>query len=83
MHGCPFFPGAQSSHCLRGQVIALTASCIITFVMSALFREDHKFNMIDIQNATLAGGVAVGSASDLVIEPWAAILIGCIAGTVR
>ena len=65
------------------QVIALTASFITTFVMSAIFREHNKFNMVDIQNATLAGGVAVGSASDLVIEPWAAILIGCIAGTVR
>jgi len=37
---------------------------------------------VDIQNATLAGGVAVGSASDLVIGPWGAIVIGCIGGTV-
>jgi len=53
-----------------------------TFVMSAICRHDHKFDMVDIQNATLAGGVAVGSASDLVISPWAAILIGCIGGAV-
>jgi len=38
--------------------------------------------MEDIQNATLAGGVAVGSSSDLVISAWGAILIGCIAGAV-
>merc|ERR1711998_694421 len=45
-------------------------------------RHDKKFDMVDIQNATLAGGVAVGSASDLVIGPWGAILLGCIGGVV-
>ena len=38
--------------------------------------------MVSIQNATLAGGVAVGTTSDLVILPWGAILIGIVAGTV-
>jgi len=35
--------------------------------------------MVDIQNASLAGGVAVGSSADLVIQPWAAALIGSLA----
>lgn len=38
--------------------------------------------MEDIQNATLAGGVAVGSSSDLVIGPWGSILIGIVSGFV-
>eukprot|EP00121_Abeoforma_whisleri_P013251 Awhi_evm1s12220 len=38
--------------------------------------------MVDIQNATLAGGVAVGSSADLVISPWGAVLIGMCAGCV-
>ena len=38
--------------------------------------------MIDIQNATLAGGVAVGSSADLVIAPWGALLIGLVSGSV-
>lgn len=38
--------------------------------------------MEDIQNATLAGGVAVGSSSDLVVGPYMSLLIGMIAGMV-
>jgi len=37
---------------------------------------------VHIQNATLAGGVAVGAVADMVIEPWAAALIGCSSGAI-
>jgi ammonia channel protein AmtB len=33
-----------------------------------------------IQNATLAGGVAVGAVAHMIIHPWGAVLIGLIAG---
>merc|ERR1712057_110023 len=74
--------GDQQHRVIINTVIALTASCAMTFAMSGLLRPGREFNMVDIQNATLAGGVAVGSASDLVIEPWAAILIGCVGGAI-
>ena len=35
-----------------------------------------------IQNATLAGSVAVGACADMVINPWGAVLIGCCSGTI-
>jgi len=60
--------------------LALTGSGLSAFIFSMLLRK--KFCMEDIQNATLAGGVAIGSSSDLVIKPYAAIIVGFIAGAI-
>jgi ammonium transporter Rh len=61
-------------------VLALNGSCISSFLFSRLFSHEGKFDMVHIQNATLAGGVAVGSSADLVIGPGGAITVGVIAG---
>ena len=37
---------------------------------------------VHIQNATLAGGVSVGTVADMNIMPFAAMLIGSFAGIV-
>jgi len=79
----PSFNGAlavgNSQHrVVINTILSLTSSCMSAFAMSKFFRK--KFNMIDIQNASLAGGVAVGSSADLVIGPSFSLLIGMIAG---
>lgn len=61
-------------------IFLLTGSAIAAFCASRTFRHSGKFEMVDIANATLAGGVAVGSSADLIIGPGAAMLIGCSAG---
>ena len=38
--------------------------------------------MVDIQNATLSGGVAVGAVADMMIQPYGAFLLGSICGVV-
>lgn len=61
-------------------VLALTNSCVFAFITSKLLR--GKFEMEDIQNASLAGGVAIGSSADLVIGPPFALIIGGFAGII-
>jgi len=38
--------------------------------------------MDDILNATLAGGVIIGSSADLIMDPFAALLVGVSAGII-
>ena len=71
--------GDQQHRVVINTVLALSSCCVTAFCASAILRPDGKFDMVDIQNATLAGGVAVGSSADLVIGPWGAICVGFIA----
>eukprot|EP00039_Didymoeca_costata_P032116 m.36865 g.36865 ORF g.36865 m.36865 type:complete len:454 (-) comp9194_c0_seq1:3102-4463(-) len=79
----PSFNGALASGNSQHRVVvntvfALAGSCLTAFVTSKIIH--GKFVMGDIQNATLAGGVAVGSSADLVIGPYGALIVGCVAG---
>ncbi|KFQ40499.1 Ammonium transporter Rh type A, partial [Mesitornis unicolor] len=83
----PSFNSAIASEPSRKEAIintyySLAASAVVTFAISSLMDERGKFNMVHIQNATLAGGVAVGTCADLPIRPFAAMLIGSIAGAI-
>lgn len=73
--------GAQQHRVVINTVLALTNSCVAAVLMSRILQPEHKLSMVDIQNATLAGGVAVGSSADLVIEPFGALIIGFVAGS--
>uniref|UniRef100_A0A0B7A560 Ammonium transporter AmtB-like domain-containing protein n=1 Tax=Arion vulgaris TaxID=1028688 RepID=A0A0B7A560_9EUPU len=61
---------------------ALAACCVVSFAISSLVDKNGRFDMVHIQNATLAGGVAVGTSADLMIQPYGAIIIGSLAGFV-
>lgn len=64
--------------CALHTVLALCGSCVCTFAASYIF--EGRFDMVHIQNATLAGGVAIGSAADMDIGLFASLAIGCVAG---
>ncbi|XP_046657631.1 ammonium transporter Rh type A-like [Daphnia pulicaria] len=61
---------------------SLAACCVTAFALSSLVSKDNKFDMVHIQNSTLAGGVAIGTAADMMIHPWGAMVVGSVAGAI-
>ena len=83
----PSFNGAlgsadQQARAIINTLFSMTGSALAGFIGSHMFRGRLRFEMVDIQNATLAGGVAMGSAADMALTPGASIAIGFIAGIV-
>ena len=62
-------------------ILGLLSSCIVAFYISQRVRGGH-FDAVDIQNATLAGGVAMGTSAMNPIHPFGALLLGGVAGAV-
>uniref|UniRef100_A0A2P2I2S7 Rh-like protein n=2 Tax=Hirondellea gigas TaxID=1518452 RepID=A0A2P2I2S7_9CRUS len=75
-------PGEDQHRAIINTYLALTASCVSAFAISSLLDPDKKFDMVHIQNSTLAGGVAIGTSADLMAQPFGALLVGIIAGVV-
>jgi len=59
--------GAQQHRVVMNTVLALCACCVTAVVVSRFIK--GKIDMEVMLNATLAGGVAIGSSSDLVSPP--------------
>jgi len=78
---CALAVGGNQHRVVINTILSLCASCVVTFCWSGIFRRG-KFDIVEIQNATLAGGVAIGCSSDLVIQPYGALIIGFVAGTI-
>eukprot|EP01136_Pigoraptor_vietnamica_P029619 Opistho-1_new@87923 len=74
--------GPQQHRVVVNTVISLCACCVVAFACTTVLRPSKKFEMVDIQNATLAGGVAVGAVADMYIRPFGAALVGASAGVV-
>jgi len=72
---------SQAELALTNTVLALLGSTVCTFVLSPLL-SSSKIRPVDIQNATLAGGVSIGAVANLVISPAGALAIGSLAGIV-
>lgn len=70
--------GAQQQRVIVNTVMAISASCITACGISRIWLQ--RLDMEVVLNATLAGGVAIGSSSDLIVTAGAAMAIGAIGG---
>ncbi len=73
---------AQQNRAIINTILALSSSTVCTFYLSSDRTHGGVYRPVDIQNATLAGGVAVGCIANFNLNPVNAILVGCGAGFV-
>jgi len=72
----------QQQMALVNTVLSLSASTISTFWLSSLIAKNGRYRPVDVQNATLAGGVAIGCCANMALSGFSAIMIGITAGLV-
>ena len=76
--------GASQQRAVINTTLSICASAVVSFALSKAAGSgkgrDARFDMEHVQNATLAGGVAMGAACDMLANPWGALLAGSIAG---
>ncbi|KAL3885819.1 hypothetical protein ACJMK2_025855 [Sinanodonta woodiana] len=73
------FKDDEQHRAIINTYLSLTACTVVTFAFSGLLKKG-KFEMVHVQNATLAGGVAAGTSAHMVLQPWGALLLGLAAG---
>ncbi|XP_041649320.1 ammonium transporter Rh type B [Cheilinus undulatus] len=61
---------------------SLAACTLATYGMSSLTAHDGKLDMVHIQNAALAGGVAAGTAGEMMLTPFGSMIVGFLAGVI-
>merc|ERR1711991_323588 len=60
--------------------LSLMGSIVSTFTFTRLLDKERKFDVVHIQNATLAGGVMMGIVGDLNLKVGVALVCGWIGG---
>lgn len=75
-HGDPQHRTAMNTY------YSLAACTLSTYAMSALTSHDGKLDMVHIQNSALAGGVAAGTAGEMMLTPFGSMIVGFLAGII-
>ncbi|KAI5626917.1 ammonium transporter Rh type C-like 2 [Silurus asotus] len=86
-----FWPSFNSAICDHGDgqqraaintYLSLAATVLTTVAISSLFQKHGKLDMVHIQNSTLAGGVAVGTAAEFMLMPYGSLIVGFCCGLI-
>ncbi|KAF6735576.1 Ammonium transporter Rh type C 1 [Oryzias melastigma] len=60
--------------------LSLASTVLTTVAVSSVFQKHGKLDMVHIQNSTLAGGVAVGTAAEFMLMPYGSLIVGFCCG---
>ncbi|XP_005942900.2 ammonium transporter Rh type C 1 [Haplochromis burtoni] len=86
-----FWPSFNSAICDHGDgqhravintYLCLASSVLTTVAISSLFQKHGKLDMVHIQNSTLAGGVAAGTAAEFMLMPYGCLIVGFCCGVI-
>lgn len=77
-NGALAIDGDQQNRVFINTNLSIAAGCMGAAFTARLFY--GKLEMTIIMNATLAGGVAIGTSSDIITFPGASLVVGFIAG---
>ncbi|KAK1791192.1 hypothetical protein P4O66_013214 [Electrophorus voltai] len=72
------FVQAQEIRIMYSTYLSLAVSAVTAMALSVLLSPKGKINLVHVQGAALAGGVAIG-AIRTVLDPWVAMVIGMCA----
>ncbi|XP_060708887.1 ammonium transporter Rh type C-like 2 [Hemiscyllium ocellatum] len=84
----PSFNSAISNHgdaqhrAVINTYCSLASSVLIAIAISSIFEKKGKIDMVHVQNATLAGGVALGTAAEMMLTPYGSLIVGALSGAV-
>ncbi|XP_025155652.1 ammonium transporter Rh type A isoform X3 [Harpegnathos saltator] len=73
--------GDDQQRAIINTLLSISASCVTAFAVSALV-SNSKFNMVHVQNSTLAGGVAIGTAAGMMCGGIGALAVGALSGII-
>uniref|UniRef100_A0A3Q3KNV3 Ammonium transporter AmtB-like domain-containing protein n=1 Tax=Monopterus albus TaxID=43700 RepID=A0A3Q3KNV3_MONAL len=84
----PSFNSAISNHgdaqhrAAINTYLSLASTVVTSVAISSLFQKHGKLDMVHIQNSTLAGGVAVGTAAEFMLMPYGSLIVGFCCGVI-
>lgn len=73
---------SEQQRAIVNTLLALAGSASAAFSFTSFLSAEGKLRPVDIQNATLAGGVAIGAVASLSLSPVSAVITGYAAGAV-
>ena len=72
--------GAAQQRAIINTLLSITTSALTACFVNSVY--EGKFNMQLLMTSTLAGGVAMGSAADLIFGGYLAMVTGFVAGVI-